>query len=352
MIGATAPDGPRALEPAGSPGPQRRTNSGPLAGAGSADGPQSAGCIYQRAIGAAAKDIEGELNGDSAYSLRCTLCGTGTGPIARVVRCEHCNGVLEVSYSVFPDGRSARLPLLKPGVQISLGEGNTPEVSLHRAADALGLGELRAKLEFMAPTGSFKDRGSALLVSLARQEGVQGFVEDSSGNAGASLSAYAAAAGMNAHIFVPSTAASGKLDQIRIFGATLHAVEGPRQAATEAAQEFVRESGLPYLSHSLSPFFSEGMKPFAYEVTGHGGEIPDHIVLPVGNGSLLIGARAGFAELLTASVIARVPKFHAVQMENVCPVAAAINGEDWNPSQAAPTVASGIAVSAPPRLAQ
>jgi threonine synthase len=237
-------------------------------------------------------------------------------------------------------------------MQISLGEGNTPEVNLRRVADALGLDKLRAKLEFMAPTGSFKDRGSALLVSLARQEGVQGFVEDSSGNAGASLSAYAAAAGMNAHIFVPATAASGKLDQIRIFGATLHAVEGPRQAATEAAQEFVRESGLPYLSHSLSPFFSEGMKPFAYEVTGHGGGIPDHIVLPVGNGSLLIGARAGFDELVASGVIARHPRFHAVQMESVCPVAAAINGEDWNPSQAAPTVASGIAVSAPPRLAQ
>src|SRR5690606_4078479 len=138
-----------------------------------------------------------------------------------------------------------------------------PVVSLERTADALGLGALLAKLEFMTPTGSFKDRGSAVLVSVAKLEGISEFVEDSSGNAGASLSAYAAAAGMKAHVFVPATAARGKLDQIRIFGAELHAVDGPRQAATDAAEAFVAQRGLPYLSHNLSPFFSEGMKAVA-----------------------------------------------------------------------------------------
>ena len=71
---------------------------------------------------------------------------------------------------------------------------------------------------------------------------------------------------MKAHVFVPASAAKGKLDQIQIFGAELHPVEGPRQAATDAAERFVAETGLPYLSHNLSPYFSEGMKSVAYEI--------------------------------------------------------------------------------------
>ncbi len=235
---------------------------------------------------------------------------------------------------------------------MTLGEGSTPVIQLRRTAQTLGLDQLWGKLEFMAPTGSFKDRGSAILVSAALNEGVSEFVEDSSGNAGASLSAYAAAASMRAHVFVPASAARGKLDQIRIFGAELHAIEGPRQAATEAAERFVAETGLPYLSHNLSPYFAEGMKAVSYEIANDViGDI-DHIVLPVGNGSMLIGAKSGFDDLIEAGRIADMPRFHAVQAENVMPITAAINGGSWKSSDARPTVASGIAVSQPPRLQQ
>ena len=235
---------------------------------------------------------------------------------------------------------------------MTLGEGDTPLISLARTANRLGLRQLSAKLEFVSPTGSFKDRGSAVLVSAALAEGVTEFVEDSSGNAGASLSAYAAAAGMKAHVFVPSNAATGKLDQIRIFGAELHAINGPRQAATDAAERFVSERGLPYLSHNLSPYFSEGMKAFAYEVEGGAAAGVRHIVLPVGNGSLLIGAKTGFDELVESKAIARAPRFHAIQVEAVQPLVAAVNGKGWGTADVKPTVASGIAVSVPPRIAQ
>jgi threonine synthase len=204
----------------------------------------------------------------------------------------------------------------------------------------------------VAPTGSFKDRGSAVLVSAALEQGVREFVEDSSGNAGASLAAYASAASIRAHIFAPAGASPGKLQQIGVFGAELHAVEGPRQAATDAAWVFVRERRLVYLSHSYSPFFSEGMKAFAYEVNLSPARGVHHVVLPVGNGSLLIGGKRGFDELLEAGAVERSPKFHCVQAEAVRPIVAVLNGEHWQFDRAERTVASGIAVSKPPRIEQ
>lgn len=237
-----------------------------------------------------------------------------------------------------------------PSAANSLGEGDTPLVSLERTAGELGLGSLWAKLEFMAPTGSFKDRGSAVLTTMGRDLGVTEFIEDSSGNAGASLSAYAAAAGLKPHVFAPASAASGKLDQIQIFGASLHKIEGPRQAATDAAEAFVADRGLVYMSHNLSPYFSEGMKAASYELFDVLGEELEHVVLPVGNGSLLIGMVRGYQELLEAGIIRQMPRFHGFQAHAVRPVVAALNGEEWSAEDVQPTRASGIAVSKPPRL--
>ncbi len=285
-------------------------------------------------------------------ALECLDCGELAPATVRSLYCTSCHGLFRLSYDTAPSGTEPRLPAISSEARVTLGEGETPVISLARAAEMLGLEALFAKLEFMAPTGSFKDRGSAVLISAALAEGVTEFVEDSSGNAGASLSAYAAAAGMKAHVFVPANAAQGKLDQIRIFGAELHAIDGPRQAATDAAESFVEDRRLPYLSHNLSPYFSEGMKAVAYEIARSEAAGTQHIVLPVGNGSLLIGARAGFDELIDAGAVDSAPKFHAVQAENVQPITAAINGTDWAPADAKPTVASGIAVSSPPRLDQ
>lgn len=284
--------------------------------------------------------------------LECLECAKRIPATTKQLRCAECRGLFKISYDVAPDGKQPLTPISQLAASVSLGEGQTPVVQLSKTAQLLGLSELWAKLEFMAPTGSFKDRGSTVLITAAHAEGVTEFVEDSSGNAGASLSAYAAAAGMNAHVFVPASAAQGKLDQIRIFGAELHAIDGPRQAATDAAEQFVAERGLPYLSHNLSPYFSEGMKAVAYEIARSQAPGVQHIVLPVGNGSMLIGAKTGYDELLESGAISSAPKFHAVQAENVQPITAAINGTQWRSADAKPTVASGIAVSSPPRLKQ
>ena len=129
-------------------------------------------------------------------SLECIDCSRRVPATVSRLHCDSCGGLFNLVYDTPPDGKQPRTPLTGLARTVSLGEGHTPVVSLTTTAKSLGLRHLWAKLEFISPTGSFKDRGSAVLISAALSEGVTEFIEDSSGNAGASLSAYAAAAGM------------------------------------------------------------------------------------------------------------------------------------------------------------
>jgi len=233
---------------------------------------------------------------------------------------------------------------------VSLGEGNTPCVELAGLGKLLGLTRLHAKLEHLNPTGSFKDRGAAIMMSVAREQGVTVVVEDSSGNAGASVSAYSARAGIKAHIFVPVSAPSPKVRQIILYGAEAHSIDGSREATTEAAISYCTERGLVYASHILSPYFIEGTKIFAYEVSRELAQgPPDHIVMPVGNGSLFLGAFKGYRELRHAGHISEIPRLHCVQARAVMPLVAASSGNDWSPASGARTIAGGIAAAAPAR---
>ena len=158
---------------------------------------------------------------------------------------------------------------------------------------------------------------------------------------------------MDAHVFVPSGAPSAKVGQIRVYGAEVHTVEGSREAVGDAAAAFATEHGLVYASHSLSPYFLEGTKMFAYEVVEQfGGELPEHIVMPVGNGGLYLGTWIGFRELVESGRVTRIPRLHCVQARAVMPVVAAFRGEDWDASSGSTTVAGGIAVAAPARKAE
>ena len=155
--------------------------------------------------------------------------------------CGRCAGPLEVDYlqpTRRPPPEDTPLPVHTPSLVASLGEGDTPYVQLPAAGRLLGIERLFGKLEFLNPTGSFKDRGSAMMMAAAVEHGVEEVVEDSSGNAGASVAAYAARAGIKAHIFVPDAAPEAKLRQIRAYGAELHAIEGSREDATAAAVAF------------------------------------------------------------------------------------------------------------------
>ncbi len=299
----------------------------------------------------------------SHFVLKCTRCTATHAPNMTTLHCEKCKAPLDVGYlpgsREFPGaqppnwrGAEIPMPLHDPAAWVSLGEGNTPCVLLPAIGGRLGLEKLFAKLEFLNPTGSFKDRGTAVMMSVARELGVAEIVEDSSGNAGASVSAYAARAGIEAHIFAPATAPQAKIQQIKVYGAQAHSIEGSRDDTTSAAIAYYTERGLVYASHNLSPYFVEGTKIFAYEVAQQfGGGLPDHMVVPVGNGSLLIGAHKGFTELMDAGSVSAMPKLHCIQARAVMPIVAAFEGSEWRPS-AARTIAGGISVGSPPRLHQ
>ncbi len=272
------------------------------------------------------------------HRLRCLDCGRRAAPTLDL-ECHECGGLFAVEYDSPPVGG-----VRQPVEPWSLGQGSTPTFAVEWPLDV----ELEVKLEFLAPTGSFKDRGAATLIGVAREFAVSEFVEDSSGNAGAALSAFGASAEMTAHIFLPATASAGKRSQVEAVGGVVHPIAGPRAASAEAAASFAGQTGLPFLSHNRSPYFSEGMKIAAAEIAAHG--LPDSIVLPVGNGSLLIGLWRGFTELAELGATDRLPKLHAVQSSAVSPLIAAFRGHDFGRTSAtASTVAEGIAVTDPPR---
>ena len=292
----------------------------------------------------------------SHIRLECSECGARHSADMTTLHCVKCDAVLDVAYTP-PDEDShapvAPTPLHHPHAAITLGEGNTPSVELRSVGKHLGVADIRAKLELMNPTGSFKDRGTAVMMSVAKELGVSEVVEDSSGNAGASVAAYAARAGIRAHIFAPASAPAAKLSQIAVYGATTHKIEGDRQAVTDAAIEFAERNAMVYASHNLSPYFTEGTKTFAYEVAAQfGANMPRHIVIPVGNGSLLIGAHRGFGELLRSGRIPAIPRLHAVQARAVMPLAAVFIDESKPAPSTSSTIAGGIAVANPPRLRQ
>ena len=293
----------------------------------------------------------------SHFSLQCVECAARYAPDMARLACAQCAAPLDVAYARDAASLDAPpAPLHHPARAVTLGEGDTPSVPLPSLAARLGVSALYAKLEFMNPTGSFKDRGTAVMMSAAAEMGAREVVEDSSGNAGASVAAYAARAGVKAHIFAPASAPAAKLGQIAVYGATAHLIEGSREDVTAAAVDFARQSELVYASHNLSPYFLEGTKTFAYEIARRfGGDMPTHIVIPVGNGSLLIGAHKGFAELQRAGVIDASPRLHAIQARAVMPLAAEFAGNAPAPAAGAAvstTIAGGIAVANPPRLRQ
>ena len=231
---------------------------------------------------------------------------------------------------------------------VSLGEGGTP--LLAREWDDA---PVSFKLEFMMPTGSFKDRGMTVLVSYLKSRGIEHVLEDSSGNAGASLSAYAAAAGMRCRILVPASASYPKIAQIAACGADVVTIPGSRQDVADAALRMSSE--IFYASHNWQPFFIEGTKTLAYELWEAGGyRAPDNVVVPLGYGSNVLGLERGFDELLRNGEISRLPRIFGVQTENCAPCHAAwaAGGEAPVTVPVRPTIAEGIASSQPTRLVE
>lgn len=287
----------------------------------------------------------------------CTNCRRPYPEQGLPFRCPTCGGIYDIE--ALPRFDPAQVEPHLPGIWryrhtfalpqeapiISLGEGITPLIF----AEAFGR-RVALKCEHLNPTGSFKDRGSAPILSFLKARGIKQAVEDSSGNAGASFAAYAARAGVGARVFIPDSASGPKRRQIQAYGAKLVRILGPRSNASEAALRAV-EAGAVYASHAYLPFNLPGYASLAYELFEQLGEPPGCVVAPVGQGGLLLGIWRGFKTLHHSGMITKLPQLVGVQARACAPLWALYSygsaGLSWTAE--GQTLAEGIRVYNPLR---
>lgn len=292
------------------------------------------------------------------WPLLCTNCRHPYPDKELPYRCPDCGGIYDfaeplqvdpAAFTIHPvDGIGrfrASFPTTDHGAWITLGEGSTPLVGLEYEGR-----QVHFKYEGCNPTGSFKDRGSAVLISALAEAGIDQVIEDSSGNAGSSLAAYAARAGIKARIFVPEYASGPKRAQIEAYGAELVPVPGTRADVAEAARA-AAEGGQFYASHAYLPHGLAGMATVAYEIYEQLNGAPEAVVVPVGQGTLLLGLWRGFNALQSAGLIEVLPRLVGVQARACAPVwavfAAGAAGLGW--VSEGETQAEGIRILHPMR---
>jgi threonine synthase len=288
------------------------------------------------------------------HEIKCSKCGrTSTGILDS--KCS-CGSPLETHLHFNFEKKQIRkrnyslwryvsfFPYVNEKEIMSLGEGWTPLVKF---SDSVYF-----KLDHLNPTGSFKDRGSTVLIS-ALQEQLKkagGYVsEDSSGNAGASIAAYATRAGLKAKIYVPQNVSGPKFSQIQFYGAEVVKVSGSRSKVAEEAQK--PEKRKVYVGHIVHPLFRDGIRSLAYELAEEfGWKLPDRIYLPVSAGTLLLGVINGFKHLETSGLIDVFPKIVACQTRQVSPLYHRFKGLSYTPPKRITSIADALVSVDPPLL--
>jgi threonine synthase len=295
---------------------------------------------------------------------RCTGCGTAYEEDVRSYVCSRCSNLLElVKEGPVSKGElygeagqpgiwrfRKALPLPREVKAVSLSEGGTPLVRVGRVGEKLGLNKLHVKNEGQNPTGSFKDRGMTVAVTRAVQGGAKLLVCASTGNTAASMAAYAARAGVTALVTVPAgKVAGGKLAQVYAYSAKIIRVEGDFDAALAITLEAAAE--IPELSvmNSINPYRIEGQKSNAYEIYEQlGYEVPDYVVLPVGNAGNISAIWKGFKELHEWRISDSLPHMVGVQAAGAQPIVEAFQrGLDSVTPVQPHTVASAINIGNP-----
>jgi len=282
----------------------------------------------------------------------CVECGHEYPDLGLPYVCPDCGGIFTVSDLVYEPIQKQTLPGIwtyksMMGVEHNpvcyLGEGQTALVKReHNGIDFL------AKLESLNPSGSFKDRNSAIVTSFLKARGIQNVVEDSSGNAGASLALYSSGFGINAQIFVPAGTAGPKLDQIVACGARVEAIAGPRENAHQAALAKLEISESVYASHAMLPFGLAGYATIAFEIFEQLGCLPGTVYCPIGHGSLFFGILLGFKAICKHLGIDARPRMIGVQPERCSPLVSAWNNESFTPGNLG-SLAEGTMVTNPAR---
>jgi threonine synthase len=287
-----------------------------------------------------------------SWATNCLKCGRRSeDPLSW--RCD-CGGALETEVEAEYSSPTARgtiferfgplYPYFSANDIVSLGESETP---------LLGTEGPSFKLEYLLPTGSFKDRGSCALVSGTRREmakrGIRKVKEDSSGNAGASIAAYAARLGIGCQVYVPASVSGPKALQIQMCGAELVRVPGSRGDVTRAAQ--AESAGNAYVGHIWHPYFRDGMRTLAYEIYEQmGRRLPEKVYLPVSAGTLLLGFISGLQHLQASGAVDRLPRLVACQTASVSPLYSRLRGLPYDAPEKVETIADALVSTSPPLL--
>ncbi len=301
--------------------------------------------------------------------LRCVLCGRVYAHGEVEYTCPDCGieGILDVEYDHDRIARAfsketlaasrdasiwryaALLPVPDDAPRPRLPAGWTPIVEAPALARELSLSALFVKDDGRNPTGSFKDRASAVGVTRARWLGRREVTCSSTGNAASSLAGFAAEASMKAYIFVPASAPEAKVAQLLVYGAKVLLVEGAYEDAFQTCQESVEEFGWYNRNCAINPYLVEGKKTCGLEIAEQmRGRMPDVVTVALGDGCTTAGIWKGLTEMKRHRLIDRLPRILAVQAEGAAPLAKAFEsgGETIEPV-AARTVADSINVGAP-----
>lgn len=302
----------------------------------------------------------------SVSSMRCVECGRDHSAGGTEYVCAACAGNLEVlfdydraraqmSKASLAEDRDftmwryrALLPIEESSAVPPLTVGWTPIYDCGHLAERFGVGRLLIKDDGRNPTGSFKDRPSALAVVKAKEAGARVITTASSGNAGSALAGICASVGMESVIFVPASAPLAKITQLHIFGATVVLVEGSYDQAYDLCIEASTRFGWYQRSTGYNPFTREGKKTAALEIAEQmSWDVPDKVIVSVGDGNIISGLWKGFNDLQGIGFIERLPKMIGVQAETASAVVNAANGDGRVRPGPAHTIADSINVGQP-----
>lgn len=239
------------------------------------------------------------------------------------------------------------LPLLNIENKVSLGEGMTPILPMERLAARYGFEQLFVKDEGLNPTGSFKSRGLSMAVSKAKELGVKACVIPTAGNAGGAMSAYCAAAGIEATVVMPNATPKIFQQECHYYGAKLHLVGGLIDKCGELALKIQQETGAFNMSTLKEPYRLEGKKTMGYEIAEQcNWQLPDVILYPTGGGTGLIGIWKAFREMIKMGWIApeKLPKMVVVQSSNCAPLVDFLAGKPQSKADYQGSIANGLAV--------
>jgi threonine synthase len=299
-----------------------------------------------------------------AQRLVCIDCGAERA-LGYHLECAACHGLLELTYDLDRLRRAGPgllqgtglwryapvLPIADPAHRVTLGEGATPLLECPRLARRLGVRRLRLKYEGTNPTGTVKDRSSATAIAAALQFGFASTSVVSSGNAGSSVAAYSARAGLRSLVFAYERASAPKLLHMAATTPDLVVYQGVYDDLITIWDRLVEDRRFFDCGASRNAYKHEGKKTIAYEIAEQGGwTAPDVVVAPVAVGETFIAAARGFRELHAAGWIARVPHMVAAQATRANAVVRAFRaGGAVTPLTIGYTVAEGLAAGNPGR---